>query len=746
MFVTYAEENRTLQAIGIWGENTMTVTGVGQPEQVRAVSVSDGALQALAVRPLLGRLLSRADTMPGAPAVVLLNYGYWQRRFGGDRSIVGRTITVDSLPREVAGVMPQEFRFVSAESDLIAPLTINRATLHLPGFGFQCVARLRPGIPIAQASADIARLVPVWMRAWPAAAGINPRVYESWRIAPVIRPLKQDVVGSVETVLQVLMGTIAIVMLIVCANVANLFLVRVQGRGQELAVRSALGAGRPQLLRELLAESLLLALIGGALGLALAAAGLRLLRAAGPGNLPRLNEISLDMGTLGFAFALSLLSGLVFGLIPSLKYAGSRISFNLRAGGRSLSESQERRRASSVLAIAQIAMALVLLVSAGLMIRTFQALRGVNPGFTNPDQIQIMRTSIPKSLVPEPERVIRMQNDIVEKLRAIPGVSSVAFASEMPMDGIPTDWDAVRAEGQNSGGQIPPLRVFRYVSPGLPQAMGTQLTAGRDYTWADLYERRPGVMISENLARELWGSAGAAVGKRIAASLPNSPWREVIGVVQDVHDNGVQKPASQIVYWPSYGSDNYGRVGRPDAIRTVTFAIRTGRAGSASLLEQINRAVWTVNASLPLASVQTMRDTYDKSLSQVSFTLAMLGIAGAMALLLGVIGIYGVIAYAVSQRRREIGIRLALGAQQREVRRMFVGEGLLLAGIGGAIGLAAAMGLTRLMKSLLFGIGPLDPVTYAGVPLVLAAAAALASYLPARRAAAVDPVQVLKAE
>ncbi len=473
---------------------------------------------------------------------------------------------------------------------------------------------------------------------------------------------------------------------------------------------------------------------------------MRLLRAAGPGNLPRLNEISLDAWTLGFAFALSLLSGLVFGLTPALKYAGSRISFNLRAGGRSLSESRERRRARSVLVIAQIAMALVLLVSAGLMIRTFEALRGVNPGFTNPDRIQIVRTSIPESLVPEPERVIRIQNDIVEKLAAIPGVNSVAFASEMPMDGIPTDWDAVRAEGKDPGDQIPPLRVFRYVSPGLLQAMGTQLIAGRDYNWADLYERRPGVMISENLARELWGSPAAAVGKRIAASIPQSPWREVIGVVQDVHDNGVRKAASKIVYWPSHGTDIYRLAGQPDAIRTVTFAIRTGRAGSENLLEQIDRAVWSVNASLPLASVQTMQDIYDKSLSQVSFTLAMLGIAGAMALLLGVIGIYGVIAYAVSQRRREIGIRLALGARQREVRRMFLGEGLALAGIGGTIGLAAAMGLTRLMKSLLFGISPLDPVTYAGVPLVLAAAAALASYLPARRAATVDPVQVLRAE
>jgi predicted permease len=486
--------------------------------------------------------------------------------------------------------------------------------------------------------------------------------------------------------------------------------------------------------------------MGGLLGLAAAGASLRLLRALNPGNLPRLNEISLDWETAGFTVAVSLLSVLVFGLFPALKYAGLRISMSLRAGGRAMSESRERHRARSVLVVAQVAMASVLLVSAGLMIRTFQALHNVNPGFTYPEQIQIVRTSIPSSLIREPERVIRMQNDIVEKLMAIPGVSFAAFSSEMPMDGIPTGWDAIRSDGKDLGEDIPPVRVFRYISPGLLQTMGTQLVAGRDYTWTDLYGRRLGILISENLARELWGSPAAAIGKRIASSLPKSPWREVIGVVQDVHDNGVQKPASNIVYWPSYGVNMYDPTRGADAIRTVTFAIRSTRAGSESFLDQIHRAMWSVNASLPLASVETMRDIYDRSLARASFTLVMLGIAGAMALMLGLIGIYGVIAYAVSQKRREIGIRLALGAQPMELQRMFAGQGLALAGIGAVIGLVAAIGLTRLMKSLLFGISPLDPVTYSLVPLVLVAAAMLASYLPARRAAAVDPVEALRAE
>ena len=748
MFATYEQKNRTLQAIGIWAEGTMTVTGAAQPEQVRTIYVSGGALQALEVRPALGRLISKVDTRPGSPATVLLSYGYWQRRFGSDPSIVGRTIVADSQSRVIAGVMPPGFRFVKEESDLFAPLTIDYSKLDLPGFDYQCVARLKPGVTIAQANADIARLVPVWMRSWPAAPGINPLIYESWRITPAIHPLKQDVVGGVQNVLWIVMATLGVVMLIVCANVANLLLIRAQGRQQEIAVRAALGASTKRILGALAGESLLLASVGGVLGLAAAGAALRLLRVLNPGNLPRLHEISVDWETVAFTIALSLISGLVFGLLPALRYAASRISLNMREGGRALSESRDRHRARSVLVVAQVAMALLLLTSAGLMIRTFQALRNVNPGFTNPRQIQIVRTSFPTSLVPQPQRVIRMQNDIVEKLMAIPGVSAAAFASEMPMDGISTAWDAIRSDKKDLelGGDIPPLRVFRFISPGLLQTMRTKLVAGRDYTWTDLYGRRPGVLISEDLARELWGSPSAAIGKQIAASLPKSPWWQVIGVTQDVHDKGLEKPASKIVYWPSYGIDMYDATRPPRAIRDVTFAIHSKRAGSQSFLTQIRQAIWSVNPSLPLASVQTMQNVYDRSLARVSFTLVMLGIAGIMALMLGVIGIYGVLAYAVSQKRREIGIRLALGAQPTELRRMFLRQGLWLTGVGAAIGLSAATSATRLMKSLLFGIGPLDPVTYAVVPFVLAVAAVLASYLPARRASAVDPVEALRAE
>jgi predicted permease len=746
MFFTYAEENRTFQAIGIWAPVRSTVTGLAEPEQVPTVLVSDGVLQSLGVPPILGRWLSSADQAPAGPATVMLGYGYWQRRFGGDHSVVGRKIMIDSRPREIVGVMPQAFRLINADSDLIVPLAFDRAGLRLPGFGYQCVARLKPGVTIAEAAADIERLLPVWMRSWPAAPGINPRVYESWRIVPALRPLKQDVVGGVADILWMLMGVIGIVMLIASANVANLLLVRADARQQELAIRAALGAGWGRIVRAILSESILLGLMGGALGMALAYAGLRFLVAVGPGNLPRLTEISIDAHALGFTVAMSLVSGLLFGLIPALKHAGPHISAVLRGGGRTLSQSRERHRARNILVVAQVALAVVLLVSAGLMVRTFQTLRSVEPGFLHAEHIQIMRTSIPASLVPEPERVIRMQNDILDKLAAIPGVSSVAFASEMPMEGIPFNWDAVCFEGKTfATSEIPPLRVFKSISPGLFHTVGTRLVAGRDYTWTDLYDRRPVAMISENLAGELWGTSSAALGKRISTCLPGSTWREVIGVVQDVRDNGVQEPAPTTVYWPAFGENLY-RPGQVITARSVTFAIRTQRAGSDGFQRQLNQAVWSVNASLPLASVRTMQEVYDRSLARTSFTLVMLGIAGAMALVLGVIGIYGVISYIVSQRRREIGIRLALGAQQGELKRMLLRYGLALAGMGVVIGLAAAAGLMQMMTSLLFGISPLDPLTYAAVPVVLVIAAVLASYLPARRAAAVDPVEALRTE
>jgi len=404
-----------------------------------------------------------------------------------------------------------------------------------------------------------------------------------------------------------------------------------------------------------------------------------------------------------------------------------------------------RQRSSNVLVVAQVAMALVLLVSALLMIRTFGALRNVEPGFADAPHVETMHIWIPDLLVPDPLTATRQQNSIVDKLSAIPGVTSVGFAGAVPMENIDPNWDMMWVEGKHYEGGEPPIRPFNYISPGYFRTLGTKLLSGRDFTWDDLYGLRPVVIVSENFARESWGSASAGVGKRVR-QFSNKPWLEVIGVVQDVRQHGVDQDAPPIVYWPAMLNDPYTAQPTVDAPRAVTYVIHSSRAGNEGFLSEMQQAVWSVNSSLPLASVQTMQNIYSRSLARTSFTLAMLAIAGSMALALGIIGIYGVISYAVSQRTREIGIRLALGARKSELKWMFVRSALLLTMAGLAIGLGAAAALMQLMKSLLFGISPLDPFTYIAVPLILAIAAALASYLPARRAASVDPVEALRAE
>jgi len=386
-------------------------------------------------------------------------------------------------------------------------------------------------------------------------------------------------------------------------------------------------------------------------------------------------------------------------------------------------------------------MALVLLVSAVLMIRTFAALRNVDPGFFDPAHIQILRIAIPPSLIADRIMVTRTQNSIAEKLAAIPGVASVGFTSAMPLQKFEANWDDLFFEHQTYKTGEAPLRLYNYVSPGYFHTAGTKIVAGRDFTWTDIYDRRPVGILSENLARESCGSAQAAIGKHFSEN-NGTPWHEVIGVVQDVRMNGVSDPAPAVAYWPIL-SDLPSDF---DLTRAVTFAVRSTRAGTPEFIGEVQRAVWSVNGSLPVADVRTMEDISEESMARTSFTLVMLTIAGSMALSLGLLGIYGVISYAVSQRTREIGIRLALGAQKASLRWMFVRSALALTGAGIAIGLAAAAVLTQLMKTLLFGIRPLDPVTFAAVPLVLVAAAVLASYLPTARAAAVNPVDALKAE
>jgi predicted permease len=744
MLITYQAENRAFEQIGIWTPGTSTVTGLAEPEQVTRIAAMGGVLQALGVPPLLGRWLDASDEEPNGPPRTLLTYDYWQRRLGGDESVVGRNITVDGQPTEIVGVMPRGFRILDTPADLITPLRFPRVGLTPAPFFGTGIARLKAGVTIEQANADLARMLPIWLERFPMANGNNgvDMYLGVWKIAPALRPLMQDVVGSVGNVLWVVMATIGVVLLIACANVMNLLLVRAEKRRPELAVRAALGAGASRIIRTLLIESSLLGIAGGALGVGLAYVALRLIKRLAPATLPRIDAIALDSRTLLFTLAVSAIAGLALGLIPALRSASSKIHAALRAGGRSGSGGRSQYRSQNVLVVAQVALALVLLVSSGLMIRTFAALRDVDPGFTQPQSLQIARLSIPAQIEPDAVRVTRMQNAILDAVAAIPSVSSAGFVTGMPMEGVPPNWDGIEAEGQErETGADFALRTMKTVSPGLFRTIGTRLVAGRELEWPDVYEQRFVALVSESLARELWQDPAAAIGKRIRWGARE--WREVIGVVQDTRDNGSQEPLPTTVYWPP----NMPNMGLLDLLnRNVTIAIRSPLAGNESFIRQVQQAVWSVSGDLPLASVQTMQTVYDRSLARTSFTLVMVAIAAAAALVLGVVGLYGMIAYVVSQRRREIAIRLALGAQQSSVTRGFVRYGAGLAATGVVIGLCAAAGVTRLMGSLLYDVSAVDPLTYAAVAIALTLAAVLASYLPARRAAAVDPAEALAAE
>jgi putative ABC transport system permease protein len=732
-YVTYREESRTLEDVAIWNGNAFTVTGLGEPERVDAISATFRLLPMLGVQPILGRAFAQRDDEAGSPEVMMLAHGYWRRRFGGDRDVIGRRIMVDGTPREIIGVLPQGFWFMDAPHDLVLPLRFDRATVRLAGYNFRAVGRMRPGVSLEAVDADVARMIRIELGKFPPPAGMSVKMMEDARLGPNVRPLIDDVVGDVGRSLWVVMATIGIVLLIACANVANLLLVRTEGRAQELAVRAAIGAGRGRLAREMLVESLLLGVIGGAAGLGLAAAALKVVLSMMPARLPRLELIGIDATSLAFTLVLSVTAGLAFGAIPVLKRSRVRLAEALRAGGRNASGSRNRSVTRNTLTIVQVALALVLLVGSGLMIRTFQSMRRVQPGFSDPATLQTLRIAIPGDAAGDDARVLVLQQTLVDRLASLPGASSVSLTNGLPMTGFSSQDPIFASDHAYAADTIPPLRRFIRVAPGAFQVLGTALAAGREYDWTDIHETRQVVLISENFAREYWGSASAAIGKRIRSN-PNDPWSEVIGVVADIRHDGAERPAPSAVYWPLRSS------------RSATYMIRGARAGTESFAAEIRRAVSAVSASLPITQMQTMQEVYETSMSRTAFTLTLLALSGGMALLLAAIGIYAVIAYTVSQRTREIGIRMALGARQESLKLMFVRSGLLWAGIGTAAGVVAAVPLSHLMSALLFEVEPIDPLTYGVVVVGLLAAAAMASYLPARRVTRVEPVKALRAE
>jgi predicted permease len=744
IYFVYREQNTTLADIGAYDDDELDVTGAGTPEHVRVLDVTDGTLPLLGISPVLGRLFTRQDDSPGAAQTVVLTYPYWQRRFGGASSVIGSSITAGGVSREIIGVLPQRFHFLDQKDpSLILPMQWDRATTTLGSFDGNAIARLKPGISVQQATADLERLLPVVARTFPPPEGFSASLYQSLHYTPSLMPLKEEVVGNVQNALWVLFASTILVLLVACANVANLLIVRVEGRHHEFAIRYAIGGARKGISADIFLESSLLGLAGSLIGLLLAIGAMRVIAGLGATNIPRIRDISITPSVLLFTVAIAVLASLLIACVPILKSTSPHLISDLRDGGRGVGDGRRGQGTRKALVMIQVALSVVLLICSGLMIRTFRAMMNVSPGFTSPETVQTFGFYIPDTQIPDasPELVIRMDEAIVQKIASVPGVSSVSIGRSVPMDNNSANNPVYVQNRTYEGSEVPPARRFNYVAPGFFSTLGTRLLAGRDFTWTDTYKKRPVVVVSKSFASEYWRRPQDALGQRIRV-VSTDPWREIIGVSEDVHYDGVEKPTPSVVYWPLMMDYFAGHKERLQ--RATVFVVRSQLAGTQSLMKAIQQQVWMVNPNVPLANGETLGDVYTKSMARTSFTLVMLCVSGGIALLLGTVGIYGVIAYSVSQRTREIGIRMALGAQRGAVVGAFVRQGMWLTVAGIAIGLVIASATMRFMSAMLYGVSADDPITYITITCAVVIAALLACYLPSRRAAEVDPVLALR--
>jgi predicted permease len=737
---TYEENTRAFDAIGMWDNTTMSISGIEEPEEVPAMRVSESVFPLLRVPPHLGRVFTAEDNEPGSPRTVILAYKYWIRQFGGDPSVIGQTLRIDGNPVEMIGVMPPHLRFLRYDPDMYLPFRFDRSKLFFGNFSYQGIARLRPGVTLEEANADVARMIPLSLEEFALPPGFSEEMLESAKFGPNVHPLKEDVVGDVGKVLWVLLGTVGLVLLIACANVANLFLVRSEAQHREIAMRTALGATRGRIAAQSLTESMFLGLVGGLAGLGLAYLGIRLLTYLAPANLPRLDEVTIDPNVLLFTLSISIVAGLLFGLFPILHLNTSHLVSALKEGGRGASDGRPRHRLRNLLAVSQVALASILLIGSGLMIRSFRAMQEVHPGFVQPGEVLTMGVYVPSADVEDPEAVVTTHEQIIHRLGQISGVTSVGGSTSITMDGGNSNDPLFVEEFPTPADQIPAIRRYKWITGDYFSTMGNPVIAGRPITWTDIHNRNKVIIITENLAREYWDEPSQAIGKRVREN-PKSPWREIVGVVGNIRDDGVNQEPTKTVFWPMAVEDFWGQ--ELTVRRFITYAIRTSRPNPEGILPEAREAIWSVNPNLPLANVQTLQEILDKSMARTAFTLVMLGIAAVVAIILGAIGIYGVISYAVSLRTREIGVRMALGARHADVSRMVLAQGSIVAAIGVAAGLASAFGLTRLMSSLLYGVSAADPMTYVLAAIGVAAVALFATYIPARRAASVDPVEAL---
>jgi putative ABC transport system permease protein len=737
LYVLYAEHARSLSAIAMHAPSVMNLTGEGEAERVTGRAVTASLHEVLGVTPSLGRPLIPADNEPGAEPVVLLSHGLWQSRFGGDPEVVGRTVVMDGTSREIVGVMPRGFAFPDDEARFWVPQPLSTST-NLMAFVSHGIARMAPGATPERVHGDLAGIIGRLGELLPEAPPQFLAMLQRSQLAPRISTLKEAVVGDLTRTMWTLLGLVAIVLLIACANIANLLLVRAEARQRELAVRQALGAGRWDLGRPFLAESLVLALAGGIMGVAIAALAVRMTIALAPENLPRMGEVGMDLRVFAFAAVVSLVAALGPGMLPLRRHGRGDLSTELREGGaRGGTAGRKRHRVRNTLVVAQVVLALVLLVGSGLMFRSFVALMAVDPGFDR-DGILAVQVSVPPAEVAVSRAAEEVFRQLRERLAAQPGVVSVSAASRVPLGGQLAMMSHNLEDFPTEEGEPPHMVHLTWVDPGYFETLGIPVLDGRTLGDGDAADALRGLAVSRAYAERWWPDA-SALGRRVSL-LGGGPW-EIVGVVENVRHRGLQEDPEEIIYVPTLT----GAAAEPQVARTRELLVRVAGEPIA-FLSMVRSEVQELNSHLPVSNPRSLEDVARASAATTSFTMAILGAASLVALLLGLIGIYGVVSYVVSQRTREIGVRMALGATGASVKRMVVWQGLGLAGIGVMAGLVIVFWASRLMESLLYGVSSRDPVTYGLVAVTLLAVAALASWLPARRAAGVDPVTALRQE
>jgi predicted permease len=704
------------------------LTGNGPPLQINTGVMTSSAFDVVGVFPERGRLPTPEEGAPRGPSVVLLSHDLWASRFGSDPSILGRLIDLNGIRREVIGIMPASYEFPTPEVDAWIPFELDPASELFGAHFIFAIARLKPGVTIDAATDDARSLIARFGEVGYPASWFK----DTFDGGAIVRPLREEIVGDARQPLLIVFGTVGFVLLIACSNVANLLLVRAEGRRQENAVRVALGSGRARLVRQMLVESAVLALAGGAAGVLLAYAGIRALVAVGTAGIPRLDNIGINGAALAFTALVAVLAGLLFGVLPALRASSTRVMAALRDGGRSAASGSARHRTRNALVMTQVALAFVLVIGSGLMVRSFQALRSVDPGFSANGVLTFEVRPLPTKYV-NAEAMAQFYGRLIERLEAVPGVTRAGAIDALPLTGGGNSFRAVIEEFPPPEDELGPVFKWRRTAPGYFEAMGIPLIEGRTFTPDDHTRRLPSVIISGSVKARYWPDE-SALGKRITSG-PIAA--RVVGVVGDVRDTSLDVPAGQFLYLPIVNAAGGG-------VQAMTMTVRTA-VEPLSLVSTIRSAIAEVDRDLPMANVQSMEQVLGDSMSRTSFTMSVLVIAALVALFLGAVGIYGVLSYVVSLRTPEIGTRLALGASPGAVLRMVLSQGMRLAGAGALMGLVAALALGRVIVALLYDVSPFDLVTLVATSAVFLAVAVLASLLPAARAARTAPVNALRA-